>query len=470
MRVSLTFRTRWRTANCRGDMRTMSPATILVVDDDPDLLKAYACVLQEEGYRVLTAQSGTEALILARRERLDLLITDVVMPVMDGFELIQRLKVQLGDGAPPTIVCSGFDITEREALRRGARIFLPKPTDASSLLRAIQSLELQTPVEPDQVSELRRRAQEERGKVRVAADSEARTLDPERTAREIRPWLDWLRIYLRCAGAAVLVLRENGLQPLVATAGFAGNGGATDFVQTNVTPVVETRTSLVLGDARRHPSFRSTLGPHSPIAFFASVPLLTPADIAVGAVCVSDPNPRRFEAESLLLLEQLGRRGVASLIVRRQAPDDPSSPGHAPLLAQVTFQTLLASELRMATRSRQTIEMAMVRLPAGVSTYNCAVQLWRVGAGEHTAIGDFGPDQVALLKTGSEREVPRALSVCLESIRSQGMLHSAGVVSLAGAVGMADEPLVELAQNALQAAGNTAANGRVRRIVVRPDA
>jgi CheY-like chemotaxis protein len=450
-------------------MRAMNPATILVVDDDPDLLRAYACVLQDEGYRVLTAQSGTDALILARKERIDLLITDVVMPVMDGFELIQRLKLQLDDAAPPTIVCSGFDITEREALRRGARIFLPKPTDAPTLMRAIRSLELQTPVAPDQVSEMRRRAREERDKVRVAADSQVRTLDPERTAKEIRPWLDWLRVYLHCGGAAVLLLQEDGLRPLVSTGLFDGNGAAEAFLQTNVTCVVETRTSLVIGDARRHPSFRGNLTAESQIAFFAGVPLLTPAEIAVGALCVSDPGPRRFDAESLLLLEHLGRRSVANLMSPRGSDDPAPAAGQAPLLAQVTFQALLGSELRLAARNRRIVELAIVRLPAGVSTFGCALQLWRVGAAEHTAIGDFGPEQLTLLKTGSEREVPRALSVCLESIRAQGMLHSAGVVSLAGTVGMGDEPLIDLARTALQSAGNSAANGRVRRIVVRPD-
>jgi CheY-like chemotaxis protein len=451
-------------------MAQPNPATILVVDDDVELLNAYRMVLEEEGHRVLTAHSGSEALTLARRDRPDLLVSDIVMPMMDGFELIERLRAELGDSAPPAIVCSGFDITEKEALRRGARVFLPKPTDADTLLRAVDSLSRPAGMDPTSLSQNRRRVQEERSKVRSSSHSELFDLDPEETARRTGPWLEWLQVYLQCSGASVLLLRESGLQKLVASSGFPGEGAAGAFLRTNVTCVVETRTSLVIGDARRHPSFRQTLSPEADIAFFASVPLLTPVDVAVGALCVSDSSPRRFEAESLVLLEHLGRRGVSQLVAHQHDP--PTALPRSPLLAQVSFQTLLANELKIAARNRKAVEMAMVRLPAGVPAHACAVQLWRVGAGPRTAIGDFGQDQVGFFKSGNEREVSRQLSVCLESARSQGLLLAAGVVSINGTGGLTDEPLLQLAQSALSAAtsAGASAGGRIQRIVVRPDA
>jgi twitching motility two-component system response regulator PilH len=455
-------------------MAHTNPATILVVDDDVELLDAYRMVLEEEGHRVLTAHSGSDALALARRERPDVLVSDIVMPVMDGFELIGRLQAELGGSAPPAIVCSGFDITEKEALRRGARIFLPKPTDAATLLRAVEALKRPTGMDPASQAQNRRRVHEERSKVRSSSQSELFDLDREGTARGTRPWLEWLQVYLQCSGACVLLLQEPGLRKLVASGAFPSESAANAFLRTNVTCVVETRTSLVIGDARRHPSFRQTLAPDADIAFFAGVPLLTPVDVAVGALCVSDSSPRRFDAESLVMLEHLGRRGVSQLVVHQHDP--PGELPRSPLLAQVSFQTLLANELKIAARSRKAVEMAMVRLPAGVPAHACAVQLWRVGAGPRTAIGDFGPDQVGFFKSGNEREVSRLLSVCLESARSQGLLLAAGVVSINGTGGLSDQPLLQLAQSALAAAtsaganGNANAGGRIQRIVVRPDA
>jgi CheY-like chemotaxis protein len=443
--------------------------TVLVVDDDADLLSAYANLLEAQGYRVLLASSGAQALALARRERPEVLVSDIVMPVMDGFELIERMQAELGVTAPPAIVCSSFDITEDEALRRGARLFLSKPTDLETLARAVDSLLCQTLPWPESLAHQRQRAADERSRRRAASQSELRDLDAPETARRAQPWLDWLRVYLQCSGAGVLLLREGGLQPLVASGGFPSNGPATAFLRSNVATVVETRTSLVIGDARGHPSFRQTLAPGADIAFFAGVPLLTPVEVAVGALCVSDGGPRRFDAESLVLLEHLGRRGVSRLVAHRAPPGDGQATPEAPLLARTSFQVLLANELRIAQRTHKTLELAMLRLPPGVAPHACAAQLWREGAGPRTAIGAFAPEQITLFKCGAAREVSRLMSVCLDSLRGKGLLHAAGVVSVAGTTGLCDAPLVRLADNALRSATADGTSWKLRRIVVRPE-
>ncbi len=441
-------------------------ATILVVDDDPDLLAGYAMALEMQGHRLLLARSGEEAMTLARGKRLDVLVTDIVMPVMDGFELIEQLRADLGEGAPPAIVCSGFDITEREALERGAQVFLPKPADLDTLLEAIDSLMKKTAVPARTLARQRARAQDQRARVRDTARLELNDLDERETVDRGRPWLDWLRTYLDCAGAGVMLLRDGGLQPTVAVGTFPTDGPAGRFLTGNVGAVVETRTSLVIGDARRHPSFSQTLSPGAGIAFFAGVPLLVPPDMAVGALCVCDPEARRFEAESLVLLEHLGRRGPSQLVARHARPSWPAPTHEAPLLVRATVMILLSSELKVARRTHRTVELALLRLSPGVSPHAAALRLWEVGAGPRTAIGALGPDQVVLYKMGDGRQVMPQVATCLERLRAEGMLRAAGVVSADGEAGLTEEAMVGLAENALLASGTNDPEGQARRIVV----
>src|SRR5215204_4224430 len=74
------------------------PATVLVVDDDDRLVSSVRRVLAYEGYRVLTATTGTEGLKLARDEAPDLIILDVMLPGLDGLEVARR--IQAGGGVP----------------------------------------------------------------------------------------------------------------------------------------------------------------------------------------------------------------------------------------------------------------------------------------------------------------------------------------------------------------------------------
>ena len=73
-------------------MEMPSLRSILVIDDDPQMLKVYQRILVYEGYRVVTAAGGKEALALCRSEAFDLVITDIFMDEMDGIELIVNLR------------------------------------------------------------------------------------------------------------------------------------------------------------------------------------------------------------------------------------------------------------------------------------------------------------------------------------------------------------------------------------------
>ncbi|HMA36735.1 MAG TPA: response regulator [Chloroflexia bacterium] len=67
-------------------------ATILVVDDEPSLLSILEAILQEQGHAVFTAGNGQEALDLLQATTPDLILSDVMMPVMDGYQLVQQIR------------------------------------------------------------------------------------------------------------------------------------------------------------------------------------------------------------------------------------------------------------------------------------------------------------------------------------------------------------------------------------------
>jgi PAS domain S-box-containing protein len=124
-------------------------ATILVAEDDDDLRGVLTASLTRSGHHVIPARDGAEALAAIERERVDLLVLDLVMPNIDGFEVLARLK-DIGQGAAiPVIVVSGTDrsATELQALRLGANVYLTKPIEAAALTEQVTRL-LTSPAPP----------------------------------------------------------------------------------------------------------------------------------------------------------------------------------------------------------------------------------------------------------------------------------------------------------------------------------
>ena len=104
--------------------------TILVVDDDPEIVTLLSKILLNEGYNVMDAQNGRKALRKVEKGGIDLVILDLIMPEIGGIEVLKRL----GDIAPklPVIVLTGHgDLqTAREAMMLGAYEYITKPFDA----------------------------------------------------------------------------------------------------------------------------------------------------------------------------------------------------------------------------------------------------------------------------------------------------------------------------------------------------
>ncbi|MFS8636899.1 MAG: sigma-54 dependent transcriptional regulator [Gemmatimonadota bacterium] len=109
------------------------PLTILLVDDEELLVKSCSRLLEQEGYQVVTAYRGRDALELARRHRPDIVLADLMLPDMDGMELLREVR-QL-DPQTLVIMITGFATVDSsiEAIRAGAYDYIPKPFTATQL-------------------------------------------------------------------------------------------------------------------------------------------------------------------------------------------------------------------------------------------------------------------------------------------------------------------------------------------------
>lgn len=115
------------------------PPKIMVVDDEPKIVKVIEFALKKEGMEVITAANGPEALELAVAERPDLVVLDIMMPEMDGFETFQRLKAMMD---VPVIMLSARsdEIDKVVGLRMGVDDYQTKPFSPTELALRIKAV------------------------------------------------------------------------------------------------------------------------------------------------------------------------------------------------------------------------------------------------------------------------------------------------------------------------------------------
>jgi two-component system KDP operon response regulator KdpE len=118
----------------------MSNPKILVIDDDPDLVRAMRLRLRANNFDVATATDGYTAIASAQKERPSLIILDLGLPVGDGFVVLDRLQSSDQLAGIPVIVLSARDpqSNEERALKAGAAAFFQKPADNDELMNVIR--------------------------------------------------------------------------------------------------------------------------------------------------------------------------------------------------------------------------------------------------------------------------------------------------------------------------------------------
>jgi CheY-like chemotaxis protein len=114
--------------------------SILVVDDSRELTYVIADFLSMHGYEVQTAHNGFEALNCMGKKRLDIVVTDIHMPGMDGFALMSEIKTRYPD--VPIILITGLSVGEAQkmAFEKGADAFVAKPFKMKELKSVIESV------------------------------------------------------------------------------------------------------------------------------------------------------------------------------------------------------------------------------------------------------------------------------------------------------------------------------------------
>ena len=126
----------------------MESGYILIVEDVPDILRLLEETLKFKGYRAVTAYNGQEALEKIQHERPALVITDIMMPKLDGFGLVHRLRINPETREIPVIFLTATYVALEDkafALNIGATRFIEKPVNFENFLRTIQELLIEKP-------------------------------------------------------------------------------------------------------------------------------------------------------------------------------------------------------------------------------------------------------------------------------------------------------------------------------------
>jgi excisionase family DNA binding protein len=113
---------------------------VLIVDDDPRLREYVRVNLEMEGYAVREAGNAEEGLDVLEEASPDLVLLDVMMPGVDGWEMLRRVQERHGVGSIPVVMFSGQLDAEREAAERGAQGFVGKPFDLRALIEQTKQI------------------------------------------------------------------------------------------------------------------------------------------------------------------------------------------------------------------------------------------------------------------------------------------------------------------------------------------
>jgi DNA-binding response OmpR family regulator len=120
----------------------MNTKTILIADDEPNILISLEFLMKREGYTVLLARDGQEALDSIMRDRPDLVLLDVMMPIKTGFDVCHEVRANeaLKDTCIVMLTAKGRDTDVAKGLALGANAYMTKPFSTKELVQKVQEL------------------------------------------------------------------------------------------------------------------------------------------------------------------------------------------------------------------------------------------------------------------------------------------------------------------------------------------
>jgi twitching motility two-component system response regulator PilH len=444
---------------------------ILVVDDSEDIREFFRLILENAGYRVITAASGDDGFAKAKAMRPDLIILDVVMPGMDGLQTLLKLRSDLAPPVPPAILCSGFELTEEEALRRGALMFVRKPVAPRDLLiyvaHGLNGQRVGADVEAaarEQSKAARRRAVDAAAELLRRIDSHATVARPTIDAIAVEQ-IPWLRDYFGFGTMVAAMLKSDRLS-VIAAAGDAAPapGAALGELLPATQEILATGASLVLSDAVKHPCFSGMAKAIDEVRFFAGVPLLA-GGVTIGVLCVFDGHARNLPAEDLTLLQRIARSGSALLEMQGLGRPASELPGHfgPGVLDRSVFELLVELELRQLEADGGSMELVIADV---AQTRVVSEALAAAPSRARLTGGALGPARVGVFKRDPGDAAPQVMRELVRDLGKRTAMHSVGAVSVSGSglPALTGVDLVRLAELAFNRAFDL--NGGVQRLVL----
>ena len=115
-------------------------ATVLVVEDDPDIRLLLRSVLESEGYAVVEAATGKDAVALTSQVRPRLILMDISLPLLDGLSATRQIKADAALRDTPVLAVSAYDSVRRRAVQAGCADLITKPVDLEELKTVVRRL------------------------------------------------------------------------------------------------------------------------------------------------------------------------------------------------------------------------------------------------------------------------------------------------------------------------------------------
>jgi CheY-like chemotaxis protein len=346
-----------------------SPPLVLLAEDEHDIAVLLMEALESEGYAVAHARHGRHALELLDRLRPSVLVTDLMMPEMDGLSLLKALAARPAP-PPPVLAISAFDPYLATAVELGAAAALAKPFELDEFLRKVRLV-----AEGGAAGRAPRAiALDERQRLRAILEMRLDEPSPSQALQDFTARVARIFDVPICLTSIVTLDRQYW---------HAHCGLPQDLASVRGTPrddsfcthAVAARAALVVTDTVENPFFaRNVLVRERGLRFYAGVPLIHRFGESLGTLCLLDFAPRPFTAFDLELLGVLARRVVAELEwrERRMRPGVPLGAfrhlawldEELDVLGREAFEHALAAEAMRAAEQRRALALLVVEVDA----------------------------------------------------------------------------------------------------------
>jgi DNA-binding NarL/FixJ family response regulator len=329
-------------------------AKVLIVDDSRDLLEAYQIFVETTtSHEIRTATTARAAFEIVRAWRPDIVVTDVMMPDMNGLELISEIRSQIPPPQPVLVALSGFPEFEHEARRRGARVFQAKPIDTDDLVVLIESLvgEREIPDRLREATKERRQRASERAQASVSATLARRPYFREITQLNAR----LMSRYFGGADVGLLVMSDGHMRVFAASDGGRDVWARPEAVLGYGLDVIASGSTLIVPDLPAMSAMASRATPPD-VRVLAAAPVRSPDGVTIGALALADRRPVPLDVHDLAILDHIAARSAAVFAGSDRAPIQPG------VLPEDSWRYVLHREVDRLPPGR-TLGIALASLP-----------------------------------------------------------------------------------------------------------